>query len=104
MFTWQELSDLPVRTANKYKIIFANGHDITLKSLLTGHEWIIITNYGNRRCRIRHRHSRAVPFHEQKGQYASMGIALDYIEGHDIWYAAKEKARQDYIASRRKAI
>lgn len=104
MFTWQQLTALPKLVEKNYCILNANGHDITLKSQLTGHEWIIITNFSNGRCRVRHRHSCLVPFHEQRGQYDSMEGALAYIEIHDEWFATKECLRKEYVASRRKAI
>lgn len=94
MFNRYDLTLLDERADGKYRILEANGHDATIQSFLTGHEWIIISNCADRRCRIRHRHSRRDPFHEHAGRYDSIDGALAYIEGHDKWFAAKEKARR----------
>lgn len=94
MFNRHELSLLHELVEGKYHILEANGHDVALQSLSTGHEWVIITNYGGGCCRIRHRHSRRDPFHDQQGRYESLNGALVYIERHDEWFYAKEMARR----------
>ena len=90
MFTTSELKSLRSLTDGKYVILVANAHDITISSLLTGHEWIIVSDYGNTTCRILHRHSRICAFHRQRGTYPSMKAALRYIEGHDRFFASKK--------------
>ncbi len=100
MFSRHDLSLLTELTDGRFKILSANCHDVTLQSFTTGHEWVIMTDYGNSRCRLRHRHSRNVPFHEQRGRYDSMNGAFAYIEIHDIWFAAKEKARRNALPFR----
>ena len=94
MFTTSELKSLRSLTDGKYVILIANAHDITISSLLTGHEWIIVSDYGNTSCSIRHRHSRVCPFHRQRGIYPSMKAALDYIEEHDRFFASKQAGRR----------
>lgn len=71
---------------SEYIVLVANGHDIHLYSRMTGHEWIVISPYDGNACEILHRHSVRCPFHRQRGQYASLVLALDYIKKHDTWY------------------
>lgn len=71
---------------DKYRILICNAHDIRLQSLLTGHEWIIISPYDKRSCEILHRHAGIDPFHYQ-GKYESIASAIGYIQKHDIWYS-----------------
>lgn len=97
MFTQSDIMSLGSVSGDKYHILTSNCHDITICSLLTGHEWIIVSDYGARGCYLFHRHSRGQPFHRQRGQYSSLEKAIDYIEGHDMYYAKK---RRD-ISSRR---
>lgn len=94
MFTTSELKSLRSLTDGKYVILVANAHDITISSLLTGHEWIIVSDYGSTSCSIRHRHSRMCPFHRQRGIYPSMKAALNYIEEHDRFFASKQAGRR----------
>ena len=75
----------------EYSILVSNGHDIHLKSCLTGHEWIIISRYDSSACEILHRHLSRYLFHHQRGQYSSLESAIDYICRHDIWYYNKKK-------------
>lgn len=89
MFSRSDLLFLDTVSRQKYRILISNCHDVTISSLLTGHEWIIISDYGADTCRILHRHSRSCPFHTQRGTYRSMGAALRYIEGHDRYFASK---------------
>ena len=69
-----------------YRTLICNAHDVHLRSMLTGHEWIIISSYDSSSYEILHRHSARDPFHHQQGQYESLSLALDYIRGHDQWY------------------
>ena len=100
MFTTSDLEILSELTNQHYRILVANGHDITISSLLTGHEWVIVSDYGCDTCYILHRHSRCYPFHPHHGFYKSMADAFKYIEGHDIRHARK-KAGHKVPPSRR---
>ena len=91
MFCREEL--LSLRDLN-YAILVSNGHDVRLKSRLTGHEWIIISPYDKRCCEILHRHSAGSPFHHQRGRYESLSAALDYIRQHDAWFCEKMRCRK----------
>ena len=75
-----------------YEILICNAHDIHLQSLLTGHEWIIISPYTESSCEILHRHSCRDSFHHQKGRYKSLSLAIDYIRGHDQWYICERRS------------
>lgn len=86
MFSKENLAELIPRVGGEYNVIRANGHDIYLHSLLTGHDWIIISHYADRRCIIMHRHSDREPFHRQHGHYASIWDAIGYISQHDESY------------------
>ena len=70
-----------------YAILELNHHDVTLHSELTGHDWIIISYYNTSGCYILHRHSRKYPYHRQKGTYRSLKDAMEYITGHEMWFA-----------------
>lgn len=104
MFNHNELLSLD-SLRQDYIILVSNGHDVRLKSHLTGHEWIIISPYDNSSCKILHRHSDRDPLHHQRGNYNSLFSALEYIKQHDIWYYEKagrntykslKKEHQDY--------
>ena len=56
MFSWDELNLLSCLRA-EYNILVSNGHDIRIKSYLTGHEWIVVTSYNTSACEILHRHN-----------------------------------------------
>ena len=71
-----------------YSILQINHHDVTLHSERTGHDWIIVSQYGTSECYILHRHSRRDSYHRQKGNYRSLNDALDYISGHEEWFEA----------------
>ncbi len=92
MFCREEL--LSLRDLDEYAVLVSNGHDIRLKSCLTGHEWIIISPYDGSSCEILHRHSPDGPFHHQRGQYKSLSSALDYIRRHDAWFCEKTRHRK----------
>ena len=66
-----------------------NYHDATIHSSVTGHDWIIVSNYERPNCYILHRHSRKYPFHRQKGHYKSLKDALNYIDQHEDWFLAQ---------------
>ena len=80
----------------KYKILICNAHDVHLQSLLTGHEWVIVSPYDGNLCEILHRHSARDPFHRQRGRHVSLTSALDYIQSHDTWYSSNLKSGQKY--------
>ena len=69
-----------------YSILQINFHDVTLHSERTGHDWIIVSQYGTSECYILHRHSRRYPYHRQKGTYRSLTEALEYISEHENWF------------------
>lgn len=83
MFTDSDITHL---SQSYYVIIQVNHHDVTLHSDLTGHDWIIISNYDSQGCYILHRHSRKESFHSQKGNYGSLESALAYIAEHGTWF------------------
>ena len=84
-----------------YMVLVCNAHDVHLQSLLTGHEWIIISPYDNSCCQILHRHSPDGSFHHQQGQYRSLSSALDYIRRHDAWFCEKKHHREIQISKKR---
>ena len=88
MFNQDELCLLS-SLEDEYTILISNGHDVRLRSRLTGHEWIIISPYDGSACEILHRHSERYSFHQQRGRYSSLESAIDYIHNHDIWYYNK---------------
>ena len=75
MFSKEDLAELIPRVGGEYNVIRSNGHDIYLHSLLTGHDWIVMSNYADMQCIIMHR-----------GHYASIWSALEYINQHDKSY------------------
>ncbi len=79
-------TDLEYLRQQPYDIIQINYHDATIRSFLTDHEWIVVSNYETPECYILHRHSGRYPFHRQKGRYRDLREALDYIAGHDEWF------------------
>ena len=81
-------SDITRLRQSPYGIIQINHHDVTFHSELTGHDWIIISNYDSSECYILHRHSRRDPYHRQKGNYRSLTDALKYITEHEKWVEA----------------
>ena len=76
-----------VRKIPGYIIYQLNGHDAWIRGVVTGHDWLIISSYDWPSCTIRHRHSPKDPYHIQRGRYRSLKDAMDYIKGHDEWYA-----------------
>ena len=88
MFRLDELA-MVCALRDSYRILICNAHDVRLRSLLTGHEWIIISPYDGSSCEILHRHSGQDPFHHQQGKYDSLLSAIEYIRGHDQWYSKK---------------
>ena len=88
MFSRDELKNLPDLCGNDYVVIRANGHDVTIKNIRTGHEWIMVSNYKNASCFLLHRHNSRVPFHRQRGRYKSCGDTMKYIKKHDEWVLA----------------
>lgn len=73
-----------------YLVIRANHHDVTIHSLITGHDWIIVSNYETPHCYILHRHSGRYSYHRQRGRYKDLKDALDYIKRHDEWYKKQQ--------------
>lgn len=76
----EHLRDLP------YDILQQNYHDVTIHSSLTGHDWIIVSNYESPDCYLLHRHSARHPYHRQRGIYKSLREALRYIDNHEKWF------------------
>ncbi len=90
MFSKEELR-LIAEIGKEYRVIRLNGHDVHLHSLSTGHDWIIISHYQDRRCIVMHRHCSRDPFHRQHGHYESLWDALEYIRAHDANYKKHHK-------------
>ena len=90
MFNRSDLTSLD-QLRHKYTIIVCNQHDVTFHSERTGHDWIIVSKYDTSTCYILHRHSQRAPYHRQQGEYRSFEEAMDYIEGHEIWFSAHKK-------------
>ena len=83
--------DLEFVKGSAYEVRQANHHDVTLHSALTGHDWVIVTNYASPDCYLLHRHSAGRPYHRQRGQYGSLIEALRYIDGHEKWAVSKKE-------------
>ena len=98
MFCREEL--LFLRDLNEYAVLVSNGHDVRLKSHITGHEWIVISPYDGSSCEILHRHSDRSPLHHQRGRYESLSAALEYIRRHDAWVREKMKLREFRISEK----
>ena len=81
--------DMNLLKQSSYVILQMNYHDTTIHSSVTGHDWIIVSNYERPNCYILHRHSRKYPFHRQKGHYKSLKDALNYIDQHEVWFLAQ---------------
>ena len=89
MFSKKDLAELIPRTGKEYNVIRSNGHDVHLHR----HDWIIMSNYADEQCIIMHRHSDRYPYHRQRGHYASIWDALDYIRMHDVDYNKRHKPK-----------
>lgn len=98
MFCREEL--LSLRDMNEYTVLVSNGHDIRIRSHITGHEWVIISPYDGSPCEILHRHSVRSPYHHQRGRYEYLSAALDYIRRHDAWFLRKVQYRKFRIAEK----
>ena len=83
--------DLELIKGSPYEVRQSNHHDVTLHSALTGHDWVIVTNYALPDCYLLHRHSAGRPYHRQRGQYGSLMEALRYIDGHEKWTVSKKE-------------
>ena len=83
--------DLEQLKESPYAVIQSNHHDVTIHSNVTGHDWIIVSNYERPNCFILHRHSPKDPYHRQEGQYKSLKEALEYIGRHEKWFIHKKK-------------
>jgi len=83
-------TDLEYLQKQPYDLVLVNYHDATIYSPLTGHDWVIMSNYENPGCYILHRHSRRDPYHRQEGSYKNLIEAVDYINGHEKWFAANK--------------
>ena len=97
MFSKKDLAEIILRTGKEYNVIRSYWHDVHLHSLLTGHDWIIMSNYADEQCIIMHRHSDRYPYHRQRGHYASIWDALDYIRMHDANYRENHKPKNRII-------
>ena len=82
--------DLEFVKESAYEVRQANHHDVTLHSRLTGHDWVIVTNYAAPNCYLLHRHSTGQPYHRQCGQFDSLTEAPRYIDGHEKWAVSKK--------------
>lgn len=89
MFSKEDLEYL--KQHDSYTITQVNHHDMTIHSLVTGHDWIIVSNYETPGCYILHRHSARYPYHRQQGTYKDLQDALDYIDHHEKWFIHKKK-------------
>ena len=87
MFSKTDLEYL--KQHDDYTITQSNHHDVTIHSLTSGHDWIVVSNYETPDCYILHRHSGRDPYHRQHGQYKSLKEAMAYIKCHDKWFATK---------------
>lgn len=74
---------------SSYDLLEVNFHDATIHSPLTGHDWIIVSNYEDQGCYILHRHSARYPYHRQQGRYKSLKEAIKYIDRHEKWFTTK---------------
>lgn len=86
MFSKEDLEYL--KQHDDYTVTQENHHDVTIRSLTSGHDWIIVSNYETPDCYILHRHSGRYPYHRQQGRYKSLKDALDYIKRHDEWFVS----------------
>jgi len=50
--------DLEFVKESAYEVRQANHHDVTLHSGLTGHDWVIVTNYASPDCYLLHKAQR----------------------------------------------
>ena len=87
MFSKSDLEYL--KQHEEYTINQANYHDVTIHSMTSGHDWILVSNYEMPDCYILHRHSRRDSYHRQQGRYKSLKEALDYIKRHDKWFTTE---------------
>ena len=85
MFTREDLASMKSNYL-KCIILQLNHHDVTLHSPVTGHDWIIVSNYKGPDCYILHRHSGKYPYHRQQGRFKSLKDALGYIDRHEEWF------------------
>ena len=88
MFSRKDVTSFESKVS-KYIILQMNYHDVTIHSRVTGHDWIIVSNYSGPDCYILHRHSGRYPYHRQRGRFKSLQDALDYIIHHDEWFVSK---------------
>ena len=86
---------------NHYEVRTVNAHDINLHSHISGHDWMIISNYTTGGCIIMHRHSNKDLFHRQYGNYESLHDALAYINHHDSWFSGKKKRHLKAVKDKR---
>ena len=88
MFSREDLASMK-SDFSKYIILQMNHHDVTIHSPVTGHDWIIVSNYTSSDCYILHRHSSKYPYHRQQGRYKSLKDALNYIDSHEKWFTTE---------------
>lgn len=69
-----------------FSVIFADSHDVTIKSMNTGHYWYLhCTDYPTEEsCLIFHKHRYQHPYHNH-GRANSLRQAVRSIKNHDIW-------------------
>ena len=87
MFSDEELRSL--FEEQSLRVLRYNAHDVSLRSLRTGHDWVAVSNYKNPSCYLLHRHSPKYGYHRQAGRYSSLGDAVAYIVKHDQYYIEK---------------
>ena len=83
------INDIEQLRQSPYKVVRCNFHDITLHSVSTGHDWIIVSDYGRKDCYILHRHSQRDSYHQQRGRHKSLKAAILYVERHEKWVMRK---------------
>lgn len=104
MFTASDLTALDTAGfKRRYEVRTVNAHDISLHSHISGHDWMIISNYTTSGCIIMHRHSNKDPFHRQHGHYESLQDALVYISHHDNWFFGRKKRHLKAVNAKRLA-
>lgn len=83
------INDIDLLRQSPYEVVRFNSHDVTLHSERTGHDWIIVSDYGRKDCYILHRHSPRDPYHQQRGRHNSLEAAMNYVKRHEKWVMRK---------------
>ncbi|WP_099467721.1 hypothetical protein [Konateibacter massiliensis] len=86
MFTEKDFCEI---NKNQYDIIRLAENCIELKSVLTGHYWLIIS-CDNPKFLLFHKYSAYQNYHKQEiNEYAHTRLVLRYIKGHDKAYYSR---------------